>query len=52
MGYTQVLNKSGLGGRSPLDQSEPLPAASADHPRTDVIRKIFAFKSELSPNSR
>ena len=52
MGYTQVLNKSGLGGRSPLDQSDPLPAASAAHSRTDVIRKMFAFNCELSPNSR
>jgi len=47
MSYTHVLNKPGLGGRSPLGPIEPLPAASADHPRTDVIRKIFALSANF-----
>ena len=37
--YTHVLNKPGLGVRSPLDENEPLPAASPDHPQPGIIRK-------------
>jgi len=37
--YTHVLNKPGLGVRSPLDEHEALPASSSDPPRPGVIRK-------------
>ena len=52
MSCAHVLNKAGLGVRSPLDHNESLPAYTADQPRPSVIRKMFAFNYELLPNTR
>ncbi len=47
--YTHVLNKPGLGIRSPLDD-EPPPVRRFPNP--EIGAKSFAFKDERSSNAR